>query len=78
MVVILIIVFPLFSFYEISRLKKEGLKKEIGIFSVLTIFAFIIALLQIWNIDLPNPSKLSEAITYKLLGFAIRFFEIQQ
>lgn len=77
MTIIIIVVFALFSVYELNRLKKEGLKKELLVFCLLTMFALTIALLQIWDVKLPNPNKINELITNKLAGPAIRFLKTQ-
>ncbi|KGR91317.1 hypothetical protein CD30_06745 [Ureibacillus massiliensis 4400831 = CIP 108448 = CCUG 49529] len=58
-----LLIFTVIALFQIPQLTKSGMKKEIVIFSILSVFGAVIAILQVNNIPVPNPLD--------LIGFAM-------
>ena len=57
MIFLLIVTFICLILYEVPGLIRNKYWKELTVFSVLMLIAFIISLLQILRIELPNPVR---------------------
>ncbi|RKJ45765.1 hypothetical protein D7X33_34485 [Butyricicoccus sp. 1XD8-22] len=54
----ILLIFIIIALFQIPQLAKEKMKKEIVIFSILTIFTATIAILQVNKVPIPNPMEL--------------------
>lgn len=67
MIVLLIVVFAGTILYEVPDLIKNGHWRDLTIFSILTVAAFTVSILYIYNIPLPNPVKGQEYLIKDVL-----------
>jgi len=68
----LIVVFFIIALLEIPNLIKNKYWKEIKVFSVLLLAAFILSLFYIIDLPIPNPTKWAEYIVKNVLHLNYR------
>lgn len=67
MILLLILAFIFIIIYEVPALLKNKSYKELAIFSFLLLIAFMISLMQILKIEIPNPVKNTQYFVKDLL-----------
>lgn len=67
MILLLVGAFIIMILLEVPGLIKKRYYKELAVFSFIMSLAFFIALMQILNIDIPNPVKDTQYFVKKLM-----------
>lgn len=67
MIFLLIIIFISITFYEVPEMIKNKYWRELKIFSIFLIIAFILSLFYILGMPIPNPVKGMEFVVKDLL-----------
>jgi hypothetical protein len=62
MVILLILIFLCIILFEVPRLVREEMWRELAVFSVLLAIGFGISLAQAMGLPIPNPTKIIETI----------------
>lgn len=68
MFVLVILVYIIIGVIEIIPMVKKNQKKEIILYSVILMIAFIISLLLSIGVEIPSPAKAIEKIVLTVLG----------
>lgn len=69
MIVLLIATFAVIALIEVPRLIKKKYWRELIAFSVILTIAFVISVLQLMHIEIPNPVKDSQFFIKSLFPF---------
>lgn len=72
MVFLLIVIFVVIALFEVPNLIKNKYWRELKVFSILLLAAFMLSLFYIVDLPIPNPTKWAEYIVKDILHLNYR------
>lgn len=72
MVFLLIVIFVVITLFEVPNLIKNKYWRELKVFSILLLVAFMLSLFYIVDLPIPNPTKWAEYIVKDILHLNYR------
>ena len=64
----LVVVFVLIAWHEVPSLLRDRLYGELAVFATLMLLAFVLSVLQVMGVTIPNPMRGLEMANEALLG----------